>query len=255
MNWVERATELLQGNESIQEQIRVGEGGVVVTNNRLLAFTPESEGSNYQTIERPNVEGIDIREQGELGYIRQGAKAAILGVALIAVGYAFNFDEFSESLSFESGGAASAVGVGGMLEMVQTLIDGVAILDEVLLGGGVVALAFGTIVFGIYIRTRTRQLTIGVAGADDVTFPAPEDESVLARLQSAIGTGDSAATVSTPARPAGAESGDPVGDTVEEVPADNVVEVGNDVSESNGAEPVESAGDGAVDISGPNDQP
>ncbi|MFC7026658.1 hypothetical protein ACFQH8_02280 [Halomicroarcula sp. GCM10025710] len=36
-----------------------------MTSHRLLAFTPDREGPNYRTVDRPNVEGVDVRTSGE----------------------------------------------------------------------------------------------------------------------------------------------------------------------------------------------
>jgi len=44
MRWSERARERLRTGETVEETVPVGGNGVVVTNQRLLAFTPDREG-------------------------------------------------------------------------------------------------------------------------------------------------------------------------------------------------------------------
>jgi len=64
MHWVERAEGLLYEGESVRETVPVGAGVVVVTTHRLLAFTPDREGPDFRQVDRPNVDGAEVRTVG-----------------------------------------------------------------------------------------------------------------------------------------------------------------------------------------------
>lgn len=186
MSWVERASDLLHGNEVIEEEVQVGTGGVVVTNQRVLVFTPDRAGANFRQVDRPNVESVESRATGERRFIMPGVKAGILGIVMVAFGYAFSFDQLSESISLDSGGAASAVGVGQLLGIIQTFIGLLAMLDDLLRIVGGLALAFSVVALGVYVWSRERLLVISVAGGDELTVGEDTDDDCRDRLQMAI---------------------------------------------------------------------
>jgi len=185
MDWVERAEELLYDGESVREQVRVGKGGVVVTSNRVLAFTPDREGPNYRQIDRPNVEGVSLSTSGEFGFLEQAVKAIVVGIVLVVAGMTVNLDGLVSGISLDSGGAAGAVGLGGMMGLLQGMLSLLAQLDDLMRLFGGLALAFGAVVLGVYLWSREELLVISVAGGDDVELTAP-DEDVLDQLRSAV---------------------------------------------------------------------
>jgi len=189
MDWGKRAEELLYDGESIQEQVRVGTGGVVVTSHRVLAFTPDRAGSNYRQVDRPNVDGVDSRTSGEFQFLEQAIKAIVVGVVLVVAGRTVSLDGLVSGVSLESGGATSAVGLGQMMGLLQTLLELLGQLDDLMMLFGGLALAFGAVVLAVYLWSRERLLVIAVAGEDDIELAPPDDESVPDRLQAAIRSG------------------------------------------------------------------
>lgn len=186
MDWVKRVEELLYDGESVQERVPVGAGGVVVTSHRLLAVTPDRAGSNFSQVDRPNVDGVDITASGEFRFLGRAVKAIVVGVALLVAGFTVSLDGMVEGISLESGGATSAVGVGGMLGLLRTMLELLAQLDELMRIFGGLALAFGVVVLGVYLWSRERLLVVSVAGDDDIELPAPDDEAVVDRLRAAL---------------------------------------------------------------------
>ena len=189
MSWVERARDLLHNNESIREEVRIGSGGVVVTNQRLLVFTPEQSGANFRQVDRPNVESVKRHTSGDRKFLMPGLKAGILGLVMVAFGYVFNFDEFAESIALDGGtGAAGAVGVGGLLGMMQTVIELFALLDEGLRIVGGLALAVSAVALSVYVWSRDDRLVVSVAGESDIELAADDDidDDLLDRLRTAI---------------------------------------------------------------------
>ncbi|RKS80845.1 hypothetical protein BDK61_0104 [Haloarcula quadrata] len=186
MDWVARAESLLYDGEVIEADVRLDRGGVVVTSHRVLVFTPDREGSNYRQVDRPNVEGVDVTTSGDWSFLELGVKALVVGIVLVAAGMTVSLDSLVGNVSLDSGGAASAVGIGGMLGMLQTMLTLMAQLDDLMRLFGGLALAFAAVVLGVYLWSRNRLLVVRVAGGDDVELTAPDDESVVDRIEAAI---------------------------------------------------------------------
>ncbi|WP_225335601.1 hypothetical protein [Halomicrobium urmianum] len=165
--WLDRAEELLYEGEETVERVTVGGGGVVVTTHRVLAFTPDAEGSNYEAVERPNVAGVERRATGEDRLLGVAAKVVVVGLALTGAGLAIDMNSLIGDVSLSSG--TGAVGMGGVLSTVQTMLDLLAHLDEVVTVVGALALLVGVVLLGAYARTRERVLVVEVAGDEDVT--------------------------------------------------------------------------------------
>jgi hypothetical protein len=202
MDWAERAENLLYDGEAVEAQVRVGEGGVVVTSHRVLAFTPDREGSNYRAVDRPNVNGASVTSSGEFQFLQQAIKAIVVGVVLVGAGMTVSLDGLVSGVSLDSGGAAGTVGLGQMMGLLQTLLSLLGQLDDLMRIFGALALVFGAVVLGVYIWSRERLLVVGVAGEDDIELTAPEnEEAVLQQLKAALLPGDAppgAVSESTP---------------------------------------------------------
>jgi hypothetical protein len=201
MDWVERAGELLYDGESVREEIRVGSGGVVVTSHRVLAFTPDREGSNYRAVERPNVDGVGYETSGELPFLLQAVKAIVVGLVLLVAGMTVSLDSLVSGIDLNSGGAAGAVGLGQMMGLMQTMLTLLAQLDDLMRLFGGLALAFGAVVLAVYLWSRERLLVISVAGDDDIELTAPDEDGVLDRLERALIPGDGPSTAGADAPP------------------------------------------------------
>ena len=186
MDWVAQAESLLYDGEVIEADVRLDRGGVVVTSHRVLVFTPDREGSNYRQVDRPNVEGVDVTTSGDWTFLELGVKALVVGVVLVAAGMTVSLDGLVGNVSLDSGGAASAVGIGGMVGLLQTMLTLLAQLDDLMRLFGGLALAVAAVVLGVYLWSRDRLLVVRVAGDDDIELTAPEDESVVERIEAAI---------------------------------------------------------------------
>ncbi|MFC6864010.1 hypothetical protein ACFQGE_11150 [Halomicroarcula sp. GCM10025817] len=193
MDWVERAGDLLYDGETVETEVRVGTGGLVVTSHRVLAFTPDRDGPNYRAVDRPNVEGVDVTTSGEPTFLEQGIKALVAGVVLVAAGQFVSFDSMVAGVAVDGGQAASAVGIGQMLGLLQTMLTLLAQLDDLMQLFGGLALALAAVVLGVYAWSRERVLVVRVAGGEDVTLSAPADEGVVDRVRAALRPGDAPA--------------------------------------------------------------
>ena len=190
MDWVERATDLLYDGESVEDEVRVGTGGVVVTSHRVLAFTPDREGSNYRAVDRPNVDGVSLTTSGEFEFLQQAVKAIVVGIVLVVAGMTVSLDGLVSGVSLESGGAAGAVGLGQMMGMLQTLLGLLGQLDDLMRIFGGLALAFGVVVLAVYLWSRERLLVVSVVDEAYKELTAPDEEGVVDRLEAALLPGD-----------------------------------------------------------------
>lgn len=169
--WLARVEDLLYSGEDVETEVEVDEGAVVVTSHRVLTFTPETEGANFDSVDRPNVAGVARTTRGSVEYLRQAVKALLVGAVLVAAGRVVSLDDMVGGIDLGSTGGAG-MGLGGFLAMMQTLLDVLAVLDEILTAAGALALLLGSALLGAYALTREDLLVVEVAGDDDVELPA-----------------------------------------------------------------------------------
>jgi len=174
MQWQGQIEDLLYEGESVQEQVELDRAEVVVTNRRVLAFTPGGDGENFQQAERPNVTGVTSGMEGNRRYLSKGAQYALVGAILAPIGYFVDFGSIFGDVSFETEGA-NRFGAGDLLSMAELLITALTWVGRVLLALGVIALVAGVALLVLYQRKRTPVLRLTLAGdGDDITLPYPE---------------------------------------------------------------------------------
>ena len=94
------------------------------------------------------------------------------GAVLVAAGMTVSLDGMVSGISLGGGGTASAVGIGGMLGLLQSMLSLLAQLDDLMRIFGGLALAFGAVVLAVYLWSRERVLVVSVAGGDDIELTA-----------------------------------------------------------------------------------
>lgn len=182
--WLGRVDDLLYDGEAVETEVAVGEGGVVVTTHRVLAFTPEGSGSNFESVDRPNVSGVERTTRGSFAYLTQAVKVLLVGGVLLAAGQVVSLDSTVGGIEL---GTTGGMGLGGFLSLMQSLLSLLAMLDEIMTAAGALGLLLGVVILGAYALSRTDRLVIAVAGDDDLELPAAEaDGSVTARLDRAV---------------------------------------------------------------------
>jgi hypothetical protein len=186
-SWLERAERLCYEGEAITERVRLGDGGVVVTTHRMLAFSPDGEGPNFQQADRPNVTGVRRDDGGDAGWLQRGLEALLVGAVLVVAGWSVDFEGMFGDVSLA--GANQVSGLGGVLGLIEGVLAVLAVLDDLMLAGGAIALLVTVATFGVYLRTRETTLRVEVAGDDDLRVPVdpwPEGEDVREQLRRAI---------------------------------------------------------------------
>ncbi|MFB6073719.1 MAG: hypothetical protein ABEJ89_01755 [Haloarculaceae archaeon] len=184
--WIERVDELLYDGEEVRETVEVGAGGVVVTSHRVLAFTPDRDGANFASADRPNVVGLAERATGDGRFLELGVKAVLTGAVMLIAGLVIDLDGLLGGVALNGAGAGN-LGIGGVLEGMQSLLSLLTRLDDLLVAFGGLALVFGLVPLAVYVWGRERELVVEVAGDDDdLRLSAPDDEAALDRLRDAL---------------------------------------------------------------------
>jgi hypothetical protein len=158
--------DLLERGERVEREVEVGSARLVVTDRRLLAFTPAGDGPNYRTIARPNVQHVEIAPRNEFGYVKNGVLYLLIGLATVAAGVVLDTDGVLSDTP--TGPGASRLGVG---DLVQQVSFWVGLVDDGIVVLGVI-FALPTVYHVVrYQQSRRTVLSVGVAGDDDVDLP------------------------------------------------------------------------------------
>lgn len=189
-DWRDRVDQLLYDGERVTESVDVGAGRVVVTTHRVLAFTPEGDGANFRTADRPNVEGARVGTDGNRRYLRWALRPLLLGALLLAAGSQLSVGDPLSGVDTSGGGAA---GTGGIVSTVAGITSLLSMLDELMLAVGAVCMLLVALLLGVYLLGRERLLVVSVAGGDDVELPVEGDRTGTAsRLEAALARDDGA---------------------------------------------------------------
>lgn len=169
-DWTEEIDRLLHAGEDVEEDIRVGTSRVVVTNQRVIALTPDTPQENFRYIDRPNAVGVEKRGGGNTKVLGIGGTLGATGILSIMVGVAMPDLSSLVNLPDASGGPTPGLGFA------ESVMSFMGLIDTAFMALGALLVANGLVVFGYYLMTRETVLAIEVAGDDDMEFPVPEDE-------------------------------------------------------------------------------
>lgn len=159
--------ELLEPGENREASVSVGDNRVVVTNRRVLAFTPDGPGKRYHTIDRPNVTDVGVHVRSSRLHLVNAGAALLVSALLIGAGRYLETDDVFGGIA--GGRGASALGVGGFIETVNYWFG---LVDDALLYGGLAVLLLVAFYAALYVRSRRKVIALSVAGGDDVDLPA-----------------------------------------------------------------------------------
>lgn len=164
-DWRGRVDDLLYAGEDVIARVGRGPDEVVVTTHRVLAFTPERDGPNFDAVDRPNVSSVDFEATGRTWFVVQGLKALAIGALLVAAGLVVDLGGIFGDVSLDNANAVGAGGVLGMLDLLQTAMS---LANEALLAVGGLFVLLGLVAMGAYWTTRTTDLVVAVAGDEDL---------------------------------------------------------------------------------------
>lgn len=184
-DWSDRVDQLLLEGESVESNVDVGAGTMVVTSHRLLVFTPGGSGPRYRAIDRPNVLGIERRAVSPYDFRALGAKLGVGAVLFLLVGLLVD-----PAALIPRPDLTAVQGVGGATDMVETMLDAFYALDEVSLGLGALLAIVAAGLLAVQFATRSERLAIEVAGEDDVLLSFGVDDGTLRELEHAVDVPD-----------------------------------------------------------------
>ena len=183
--WRQRVEQLCYDGEAVLETVEFGASAAVVTSHRVLVFTPETDGANFEQVERPNVDGVSTGAQANTTLVVRSLKYGLVGVILLVAGQLIALDDLVGSADLS--GTSAGAGLGGMTESLQGVLSLLAQLDRLLQIFGVLAVALSVVFLAVYWYTRESTVVISVAGGDDIHIPQTgSDDAATGRLQEAI---------------------------------------------------------------------
>lgn len=155
---------LLYGGETTVATLAIPDGRIVATSHRLLILTPEGDGPNMRTVDRPNVAGFSRRTNGRQ-FLRPTAYAFGGGLTAILLGSTLSLDGLSESVPTDGPAA-------GLLGPIGTLLDLVGLLDELLVAVGAIGVLIGSVIATVWLLVRESVIVVRVAGDDSIRVTA-----------------------------------------------------------------------------------
>lgn len=182
--WEGRVREQLLDGESVVESFDAGVTHVVVTDDRVLVFTPHStDWPGVQTARRSNVSVIQRGSTGSRRYLWRAALFAVLGLPSVVFGTLFEVADYVPTPASLDVEGADRFGGGELLDFMKTVLWGVIRLDEALQILGILFLlaAIAALVY-FWTSERSQTLELLVRGeAEDIVFPRPAESADVER--------------------------------------------------------------------------
>ena len=185
--WKSRIEELLYESESVEEVVDIDDARLVVTSHRVMTFTPEMDGENFEQVERPNVTAVEPSAISKTGLAERSIRYGIYGGLLIVAGLLIDFESLVGGIEFDAE-ATQDTGAGGIVNIAQATLDFMAQMDELMQVIGALTLLVAVVSFAVYWLLRTPTLAIRVAGdGSDLHVPRPGEPDLAATaLEQAI---------------------------------------------------------------------
>lgn len=183
VDWSEDLDRLLHTGEEVEGDVAVGSSRVVVTTQRVMAFTPETADANFRYVDRPNAVGVERKSDGNTNALGIGGTLGATGILSVMVGSAM--PDLGSLVSLPQASGAGTPGLG----FAKSVLSLMSLIDTMFMALGALLIASGVLVFGYYLRTRRSLLAIRVAGDSDMELPLPEDvdaDEALSRVRTAI---------------------------------------------------------------------
>ncbi|NUB89950.1 hypothetical protein HTZ84_18265 [Haloterrigena sp. SYSU A558-1] len=167
--WSDHVDQLLDEREREQHRVDLDRATVVVTNRRVLAFTPDEDGPNYRSADRPNVTRVSVETDSAPGRLLWGSLFLCLGLGLLLIGTTVDLAGLADDYAGATGDPTGIVDAA--LETLATIL---LVFDLSILVGGGLLLALAALFFAGYARSRWRRLALRVSGGDDILLPVTD---------------------------------------------------------------------------------
>ncbi|ELY98487.1 hypothetical protein [Natrialba asiatica] len=211
VNWTHHVDALHYDGEAEQRRLELETATIVVTSHRVLAFDRSSRsrlpGTHpYRHVDRPNVQHVTVSQSGSTRHLLRSLLTGAIGLTLLTTAAVVSFGELVPELELDgtaardrAGTATDAGDAAGTTAAVDSTFETLGVLFQILdtgvLVGGILSLALAAVFAGLYIRSRSRQLVLQVAGGDDIAVPLGETDDaapITLSLSEAIQPGPTA---------------------------------------------------------------
>ena len=154
-----------------------------ISTHRLFALTAEEiDSTTLQTVMLPNVEGFETTAGGKQAYGIRAVRTGIYSVLLLGAGTFVDLEGLISPVT-----APAGAGIGGVLTMVNRLIELVSFVDDALLVTGLVFLAGALFFTAKYLASRDRYFEVIVSGSETVRLPIDSEvRPPIDRLEEAL---------------------------------------------------------------------
>ncbi|QRV17199.1 hypothetical protein JMJ58_10135 [Haloterrigena salifodinae] len=167
--WSDHVDQLLDEREREQHRVDLEQAMVVVTNRRVLAFTPDEDGPNYRSADRPNVTRVSVETNSALGRLLWASLFLFLGLSLLMISTTVDLAGFADDYAGTTGDPTGIVDAA--LEALATILT---VFDLSILVGGGLLLVLAVLSFAGYVRSRWQRLALRVSGDDDILLPVTD---------------------------------------------------------------------------------
>lgn len=186
-SWREHVDQLLDDGERVTHRVDLDAATIVVTNRRVLVFTPDLEGSNVHYADRPNVTRASVELNSTPRHLAWATFWIVLGVGIVLLALTTDVPALVDGAPDETGDPTGIVDAA--IGTLQTLLT---VFELSVLAVGAVLLIVATGCYVRYIRSRTRRLVLRIAGDEDLTLPVTDADIETGRtavLEETIGPG------------------------------------------------------------------
>jgi hypothetical protein len=157
----EQIQQYLYQGESVRDAFDVGPFRAVLTTHRLFVAMPEG---GTQQADLPDVTGVDRTTRGSKSGLVWGASFVIIGLTSFALGFAASTSDALRTPEFDQD-AASEVGAGSLVDLVEIIFWFIENIDTMLFWGGALFVALAALpVANYWFRVRQPTLTVRLAG-------------------------------------------------------------------------------------------
>ncbi|PCR91728.1 hypothetical protein [Natrinema ejinorense] len=195
--WSDHVAELCHEGEFVVHRADLEDATLVVTNQRVLAFTPDAAEPKFRHADRPDVGTVSVETDTPLRRLCLGAVAAVVGVGLLELTRAGSFATAVPTVDLE--GSRTMPGATQLTRVVEAALGALETALVVLEGGllllGIVALVAASVFVTSVLRSRSKRLVVRVSGGTDIEVPigdAAIDAGAVEDLERAIRPGSTA---------------------------------------------------------------
>lgn len=180
---IETLRDQLYGEEVMVDTAVVDDVLVGISTHRVLMLAPDDAmGPVFQSVALPNVTGFVTGAGGKQAFGTRAIRTGIYSAVLLGAGNFVDLDGLIDPISPPSG-----AGIGGVLSLVDLLIQAIGLVDDGLVVLGLLALIASLYFVGRYLGSRDRYFEVTVAGGDHLRIPVGKGaDPPIDRLEAAV---------------------------------------------------------------------